>query len=282
MSEAKKIPSDHEIKVAKDALERYSGSPADDFCQYLLITNFPQYVHYFAKSRNLKVTEGSMFTAAHDPKNQISILDFKIGSPSAALVVDLCAYLPIQACLLLGMCGGLRRRYSIGEYLLPTAAIRGEGTSDYYFPIEVPALSNFLVQRAVSEILDEENARYHVGITHTTNKRFWEFDEDFKDRLKANRSQAIEMECATLFSGSYRRKLPLGALLLISDLPLNKEAIKTKESSVAVFERYTADHVEKGVKIIERLKKLQSNRSKGAYRPDPKTVESDSPFDSSE
>lgn len=277
---SEKTPSEHEIKVAKDALERYSGSPADHFCEHLLLTNFPKYVEYFAKSRNAELTEGSMFTAAHDPKDQISILDFKIGSPSAALVIDLCSYLPIQAALLLGMCGGLRRRYKKGEYLLPIAAIRGEGTSDYYFPIEVPALSNFLVQRAVSEILDEEQATYHVGITHTTNKRFWEFDEEFKDRLKANRSQAIEMECATLFSGSYRRKLPLGGLLLISDLPLNHEEIKTKKSSEEVFEKYTKDHVEKGIKIIHRLKKLQANKSKGAYRPNPTQKGSDHPLDS--
>lgn len=275
----KQTVSDKEIKVAKDALERYSGSPAEDFCPYVLLTNFPKYVEYFSKSRKIKLHEGSMFTAAHDEKSGISILDFKIGSPSAALVVDLCSYLPIQACLLLGMCGGLRRRYKKGEYLLPIAAIRGEGTSDYYFPIEVPALSNFLVQRAVSEVLDEERVNYHVGITHTTNKRFWEFDETFKDRLKANRAQAIEMECATLFAGSYRRKLPLGALLLISDLPLDESQIKTKEISDEVYENYTEDHVEKGVKIIHVLKQLQENRAKGAYRPDVKRIESENPHD---
>ncbi|MCH9633871.1 MAG: AMP nucleosidase [Chlamydiae bacterium] len=273
----KREVSDKEIQVAKDALERYSGSPAEDYCDYVLLTNFPKYVDYFSKTKKVDMHEGSMFTAAHCKKTNISILDFKIGSPSAALVVDLCSYLPIKACLLLGMCGGLRRRYKKGEYLIPIAAIRGEGTSDYYFPIEVPALSNFLVQRAVSEVLDEEKATYHVGITHTTNKRFWEFDEHFKDRLKANRSQAIEMECATLFAGSYRRKLPLGALLLISDLPLNEEDIKTKASSEEVFEKFTEDHVEKGIRIIHQLKKLQENRSRGAYRPDVSKIETEDP-----
>lgn len=275
----KETVSDKEIKVAKDALERYSGSPADLFLPYVLLTNFPKYVGYFAETRGVEVYEGSMFTAAHDPKSNISILDFKIGSPSAALVVDLCSYLPIQACLLLGMCGGLRRRYKKGEYLIPVAAIRGEGTSDYYFPIEVPALSNFLVQRAVSEVLDNEQLNYHIGITHTTNKRFWEFDEDFKDRLKANRAQAIEMECATLFSGSYRRKLPLGALLLISDLPLDENQIKTKEINDEVYSKYTKHHVEMGFKIIEELKKLQKKHAKGAYRPEVKRMESENPHD---
>jgi AMP nucleosidase len=278
MGEKKQV-SAKEIQVAKDSLERYSGSPVEEFKDYVLLTNFPKYVEYFAQSRNVKIYQGSMFTAAHCKKDNISILDFKIGSPSAALVVDLCSYLPIQACLLLGMCGGLRRRYKLGDYLIPVAAIRGEGTSDYYFPIEVPALANFLIQRAVSEILDEEKATYHIGITHTTNKRFWEFDEDFKNRLKANRSQSIEMECATLFAGSYRKKLPLGALLLISDLPLEEAHIKTKKSSEEVFEKYTQDHVEKGVKVIERLKKLIHNKAHGAFRPKVDRIEPVNPHE---
>lgn len=278
MGEKKQV-SAKEIQVAKDSLERYSGSPADNFKDYLLLTNFPKYVEYFAATRKVELFQGSMFTAAHCEKENITILDFKIGSPSAALVVDLCSYLPIQACLLLGMCGGLRRRYKLGDYLIPVAAIRGEGTSDYYFPIEVPALSNFLLQRAVSEVLDEEKATYHIGITHTTNKRFWEFDEEFKDRLKANRSQAIEMECATLFSASYRRKLPLGALLLVSDLPLEEESIKTKKSSEEVFEKYTEDHVEKGLKVIAQLKKLVKNKARGAFRPDVDRIEPENPHE---
>lgn len=254
-------------RIAKEALERYSGSKPEDFCSYLLLTNFPRYVEYFAQARDVKITQGSMYTAAHSPKENISIIDFKIGSPSAALVIDLCSFLPIEASLLLGMCGGLRRRYQLGDYLIPIAAIRGEGTSDFYFPKEVPALANFLVQRAVSHILDESKDPYHIGITHTTNKRFWEFDVEFKETLKKTRAQAIEMECATLFAASYRRKLPLGALLLISDLPLETRYIKTKKSSEEIFAKYTKEHVEKGVQIIERLCELKQLQAHGAWRP---------------
>lgn len=270
--------SPKEIKVARDCLERYSGSHVDEFCNYVILTNFPKYVERFAEDRNLEISQGSMFTAAHCKEEDISILDFKIGSTAAALVVDLCSYLPIQACLLLGMCAGLRRRYTIGDYLLPVAAIRGEGTSDHYFPLEVPALSNFLVQRAVSEILDEEKATYHIGITHTTNKRFWEFDTDFIERLKSNRSQALELECATLFSASYKRKLPLGALLLISDLPLDERYIKTKEISDKVYKEHMSDHISKGIKIVHRLKRLQDKKkSRGAFRPSVDKVNPNSP-----
>jgi AMP nucleosidase len=256
----------HEVKIARDALERYSGSPLEDFRGYLLITNFSRYVDYFAQTRNLEVHEGAMFTVAHDPESDISILDFKIGSPAAALVVDVCALLPFKAALLLGMCGGLRRHYKVGDYFVPIAAIRGEGTSDDYFPPEVPALSNFAVQKAVTDVLEEQQITYHIGITHTTNRRFWEFDERFVKRLKNNRSQAIEMECATLFLASYRYKFPMGALLLVSDLPLAKDGVKTKKSSELVFEHYMSDHVEKGVEMLQRTRKMLEARVKGIRR----------------
>lgn len=264
-----------EEKIAVDTLERYSGCSVKEFCSYLLITNFPRYVDYFATTRKLKIKEGSMFKVAHSPKENISILDFKIGSPAAALVVDLCAHLPIKASLLLGMCGGLRRQYKIGDYFVPIAGIRGEGTSDFYFPKEVPAMANFLVQKMVSEVLMEEHERYHIGITHTTNKRFWEFNKLFRERLVITRPQAIEMECATLFMASYSHKLPLGALLLISDLPLKPGGVKTKKSSEAVYVKHTADHVEKGVKVLLKFEESLKSQPKGVFRGTRKRFETD-------
>lgn len=240
-------------QLALDTVERYSGCETSKFQPYLLLTNFPRYVDYFAESRGVEVYEGAMFKVAHSPKEKISILDFKIGSPAAALVVDVCSFLPLRATLLLGMCGGLRRRYKVGEYFVPVAAIRADGTSDHYFPPEVPAMSNFLVQKAVTDVLDEEDSPYHIGISHHTNIRFWEFNADFIDRLKATRAQAIEMECATLFIASYKNRLPLGALLLISDLPLDKHGKKTKEHAENVYREHTADHVEKGIKILQHI-----------------------------
>nr|WP_242678165.1 AMP nucleosidase [Neochlamydia sp. AcF84]NGY94580.1 hypothetical protein [Neochlamydia sp. AcF84] len=255
-----------EEKIATDTLERYSGSTVQDFQPYLLLTNFPRYVRQFANDRNLPILEGSMFSVAHSPEEKVSILDFKIGSAAAALIIDLCAFLPIRAALLLGMCGGLRKHHKIGDYFVPVAGIRGEGTSDFYFPQEVPSMANFLVQKCVSNVLDQQNSTYHIGITHTTNKRFWEFNENFKSRLEKTRPQAIEMECATLFMASYYHKLPLGALLLISDLPLGKDGVKTKQSSEKVYQDYTIDHVDKGVKIMLELDATLNHQAKGVFR----------------
>jgi len=249
--------SEHQKEIAHETMERYSGSPISAFQPNIILTNFPQYVDYFAKTRKLKIYEGNAFKVAHSKKEKLTMLDFKIGSPAAALVIDLCSFLPIEALLLLGMCGGLRTDYHIGDYFVPISSIRGDGTSDFYFPPEVPALANFTIQRVMTELLDKMKVKYHIGITHTTNKRFWEFNHEFRLRLKANRAQSIEMECATLFTASYSHRLPLGALLLISDLPLDPDGIKTKKSAESIFDRFMPDHIEKGVEIMKQLDKTQ-------------------------
>ena len=254
---------EHEKQVAKDTLERYSGSSAEEFQPYLILTNFPRYVDHFAATYNAVSREGAMFKVAHSKELGLSMLDFKIGSPAAALVIDLCSFLPIYAALLLGMCGGLRKDYQIGEFFVPVASIRGDGTSDFYFPPEVPALANFTVQKVVTDVLEQEKKVQHIGITHTTNKRFWEFNSDFRTRLQATRPQVVEMECATLFTASYSHRLPLGALLMISDLPLTPRGAKTKDSSEAIFANFMPEHIRLGVKIIQALQRVDRLR---AYR----------------
>lgn len=257
-----------EEEVALSSLERYSGSKPEEFQPFILLTNFPRYVDSFMEQTNGRSTLGSMFRVAHSEEHQISIIDFKIGSAAAALIMDLLAFLPVQGCLLLGMCGGLRRRYKVGEFFVPVAAIRTDGTSDFYFPPYVPALANFLVQKAVTNVLEEKEIPYHIGISHHTNIRFWEFKKEFVEHVKASRAQAIEMECATLFTAGYRYKVPLGSLLLISDLPLDPDGVKTKESAREVFEKHTAEHVERGMDILHHLKtmpKLKQRLGRGQF-----------------
>lgn len=255
-----------EDQIAKDTLERYSGAAVEDFQPYILLTNFPSYVKYFAETRDVPIFEGSMFKVAHSPKERITMLDFKIGSPAAALVIDLIEHLPIKSCLLLGMCGGLRKHYQVGDYFVPVASIRAEGTSDFYFPPEVPSMANFMVQKTLSSVLNQENISHHIGITWTTNKRFWEFNEPFRQKLKLTRPQAIEMECATLFTASYYYKLPLGALLLISDLPLAPDGVKTKKSSTLVLQNHMAKHIETGVIVMNRMDATIEANPKGIFR----------------
>ncbi len=240
--------------IALSALERYTGSTATEFRPYILLTNFGAYIDDFAEMSGHEMKKGTTMRSAHWPEENISIIDFGIGSPMAALIIDLLSYLAPRVVLMLGLCGGLSKGYEKGHYFNPIAAVRDEGTSSHYMPPQVPSLSSFDIQRFVVSKLEECGVVYHSGVIHTTNLRFWEFDNDFVLNLKKERCQAIDMECATLFTVGYARRVPVGALMLISDMPLRQGGIKTKESARSLFDQYTSTHIELGMDVIKAMR----------------------------
>jgi AMP nucleosidase len=188
----------------------------------------------------------------------ISIINFGMGSPTAATVMDLLAAIHPQAVLFLGKCGGLKRRNKLGDLILPIAAIRGEGTSDDYFPPEVPALPAFALQKAISTTIREHEVDYWTGTVYTTNRRVWEHDDEFKEYLLRVRAYAIDMETATIFMVGFANKIPTGALLLVSDQPMVPEGVKTEESDRQVTEKFVERHLRIG---IDSLKQLINNEA---------------------
>lgn len=239
--------------VAISALERYTGSAPEDFHQYILLTNFTKYVEAFSEMSGNPIIAGTSMRCCHMKDKRISIVDFGIGSPMAALIIDLLSHIDPRVTLMLGLCGGLSSKHKVGDFFAPIAAIRDEGTSNHYLPPQVPSLSSFNIQRFVVQEMEKRNATYHSGVIHTTNLRFWEFSDDFISDLKKERCQAIDMECATLFTVGYAKKVPVGALMLISDLPLKQGGIKTKESARALFDKYTGLHIEMGIDVMRGM-----------------------------
>lgn len=242
-------------EIVANWLPRYTGIPLKDWGQYILLTNFSNYVNMFAAWNNVPVhgTDKPMMSAH---AGGISIVNFGMGSASAATVMDLLSAIEPQAVLFLGKCGGLKKKNNIGDLILPIAAIKGEGTSDDYFPPEVPALPAFNLQKAISTTIRNYNCDYWTGTVYTTNRRVWEHDTDFKEYLRTTRAMAIDMETATIFTVGFHNEIPTGALLLVSDQPMVPEGVKTEESDKKV----TADYVERQLKIgIDALKELINN-----------------------
>jgi AMP nucleosidase len=242
-------------EIVQNWLPRYTGEAIENFGKYILLTNFSNYVSMFAEWNNVPVVgrDRPMQCATAEG---ITIINFGMGSPTAATVMDLLSAIEPSAVLFLGKCGGLKKRNKLGDLILPIAAIRGEGTSNDYFPSEVPALPAFALQRAVSTTVREYGVDYWTGTVYTTNRRVWEHDEPFKEYLQKIRAYAIDMETATIFSVGFYNKIPTGALLLVSDQPMIPEGIKTEESDKQV----TADYVQRHLKIgIDSLKQLINN-----------------------
>ncbi len=249
-------------RIAIDMLERYTGHDLKDFQEQIILTNF----HYYMERFNILLddanyTQGSAFKASSSKKAKVTIVEFGVGSAMAALIGELLAVVEPKAVLFLGLCGSVHPSLKVGDFILPIAAIRAEGVSNHFLPPQVPALPTFKVQKFVSQILVEHNYEYRTGTIHSTDFRFWEFDERFKNNVVEERVLAVEMETAALFTTCFVSKVNIGALLLVSDTPMKKGGIKTKKSASAVFKKYTDIHIELGIEamadIAERGEKVR-------------------------
>jgi AMP nucleosidase len=239
-------------EIVQNWLPRYTGEKLENFGKYILLTNFDNYVQLFAEWHKVKITgeEKPMQSAT---AGDISIINFGMGSPTAATIMDLLTAIEPKAALFLGKCGGLKKRNKLGDLILPIAAIRGEGTSNDYFPPEVPALPAFALQKAISTTIRDYGVDYWTGTVYTTNRRVWEHDEAFKEYLQKIRAYAIDMETATIFSVGFYNKIPTGALLLVSDQPMIPDGVKTAESDRKVTSEYVETHLKIGIDSLKQL-----------------------------
>ena len=238
------------LDLAKDWLPRYTGMQLEEFGNYVLLTNFFSYIQRFAERFNCKMYGLDRPMQAATNSQGLTIINFGMGSPNAATVMDLLTAYHPEAVLFLGKCGGLKRSTEIGNFILPIGAIRGEGTSDDYLAPLVPALPSFKLHKFVSEKLVDRNLEYRTGVVYTTNRRVWEHDEEFKQRLREYKPIAIDMESATLFVVGHRNEIARGALLLVSDLPMTHEGIKTQASDAKVTSRWADLHLEIGIESL--------------------------------
>ena len=244
------------LKIAENWLPRYTGTQIDEFGESILLTNFKDYVTAFAEKFDVEVKgEGKPMQSATN-KDGLSIINFGIGSPNAALIMDLLtAKNPKGGVLLLGKCGGLKETSEIGNFILPIAAIRGEGTSNDYFPPEVPALPSFKLHKFISEKIVEAECDYRTGVIYTTNRRLWEHDQVFLKKLKKSTAIGIDMEVATIFIAGHYTEIAIGALLLVSDVPTTPEGVKTEASDKKVTSEWSQKHLDIGIKAMTEIGK---------------------------
>ncbi len=238
--------------IVQNWLPRYTGTPLNEFGKYILLTNFNRYVKMFAEWNSVEVN-GLDMPMPNATANGITIINFGMGSANAATIMDLLSAIDPKAVLFLGKCGGLKRKNEVGDLILPIAAIRGEGTSNDYFPPEVPALPAFSLQKAISTTIRNHSKDYWTGTVYTTNRRVWEHDAEFKNYLRKIRAMAIDMETATIFSIGFHNQIPTGALLLVSDQPMVSEGVKTIESDKKVTQNFVDDHLKIGIDSLNEL-----------------------------
>jgi len=240
--------------IVNNWLPRYTGTPLDGFGQHILLTNFGHYVDLFAQWHGVEV-QGRDRPMPNATADGITMINFGMGSPNAATMMDLLSAISPQAALFLGKCGGLKKKNQLGDLILPIAAIRGEGTSSDYLLPEVPALPAFQLQRAVSTMIRDLGHDYWTGTVYTTNRRVWEHDVAFKDYLRRTRSMAIDMETATIFAAGFANHIPAGALLLVSDQPMIPEGVKTEASDKIITANFVEAHIKVGIEALKLVRR---------------------------
>lgn len=243
------------LEIAKNWLPRYTGTKIDDFGDYLLLTNFNYYVTKFAERFNCDINGVGKSMQSATNNAGLSIINFGMGSANAATIMDLLTARNPKGILFLGKCGGLKHSTEIGHFILPIAAIRGEGTSNDYLPPEVPALPSFKLHKFVSEVIISHKLDYRTGVIYTTNRRLWEHDNNFKKYLRRLGAIGIDMETATLFIVGYANQIARGALLLVSDLPMFAEGVKTEKSDQAVTQKFAQLHLSIGIEAMTEIGK---------------------------
>jgi AMP nucleosidase len=243
-------------EIVNNWLPRYTGKTLDSFGKYFLLTNFQYYVELFAKWHDVGI-EGKDKNMPNASADGITIINFGMGSPNAATIMDLLSAVSPNAVLFLGKCGGLKKKNKLGDLILPIAAIRSDGTSNDYLPNEVPALPAFKLQSAISAAITRFNKEYWTGTVYTTNRRVWEYDDRFKKYLVKTRAMAIDMETATIFTVGFANEIPTGALLLVSDQPMISTGIKTGASDMKVTQEFVEMHLKIG---IDALREIKENR----------------------
>ena len=239
-------------EIVSNWLPRYTGRELADFDKYILLTNFDNYVEKFAEWHGVEIT-GKSRPMRSARAEGITIINFGMGSPNAATMMDLLSAIDPKAVLFLGKCGGLKKKSEVGDLILPIAAIRGEGTSNDYFPPEVPSLPSFALQKAISTTIRDFAQDYWTGTVYTTNRRVWEWDEEFKEYLRQIRAMAIDMETATVFITAFKNEIPVGALLLVSDQPMIPDGVKTEISDSTVTSEYVDIHLKIGIASLKQL-----------------------------
>jgi len=240
-------------QITRNWLPRYTGMPLDEFGEYILLTNFGNYVRTFADQYNCKVYGDDRPMQAASNGQGLTIINFGIGSSNAATVMDLLSAIKPRGVLFLGKCGGLKESSEIGNFILPIAAIRGEGTSNDYFPEAVPALPSFKLHKFVSDTLVARDIEYRTGVIYTTNRRVWEHDKAFRKKLKQMTPIGIDMETATIFIVGHKNEIARGALLLVSDVPVTPDGVKTEQSDQKVTADWVNMHLELGIQAMTEI-----------------------------
>ena len=198
----------------------------------------------------------------------ITLINIGTGPSNARNITDHVAVLRPHAWLMVGHCAGLRNSQRLGDYVLAHGYVREDHVLDHELPlwVPIPALAEMQValEEAVGEVTGltgfELKRLMRTGTVASVDNRNWEISgPQVIRRLSQSRAVALDMESAAIAANGYRFRVPYGTLLCVSDKPLHGE-IKLAGMASEFYRQRVGQHLEIGLKALERLKHQESER----------------------
>ena len=209
---------EYHVNLTKGDVGEYVILPGDPgrcekIAQYfdnpVLVANNREYVTYTGTLDGVKV----------------SVTSTGIGGPSAAIALEELVHCGAHTFVRVGTSGGMQKEVLGGDVVIATGAIRLDGTSKEYAPIEYPAVANFDVVMALKESAKELNHPYHVGVVQCKDSFYGQHSpesmpiaSELQNKWEAwicTGALTSEMESATLFIVGSTRRVRVGAVLLV-------------------------------------------------------------------
>ena len=216
------------MALSIDRLEHYTGTPADAFQRYVLLTNYAWHIEEFRAALpgcTGPDTGGRQMPAWHDQRPGragVTMVNIGVGPSNAKTITDHLAVLRPDLVLMIGHCAGLRNHQDIGDLVLATGYMRDDRVLDEMLPLSVPVVSNHTLNTLLLGELTGRGLRSRMGIVFTTANRNWELNLALvADRLRLSRALAVDMESATVAANGFRYRIPTATLLAVSDKPLH-------------------------------------------------------------
>jgi len=253
------------IEISLNRLEHYTGTKAEDFQRYILFTNYDMHIEVFKDNfpdcqRPLR--PGVQMPAYHhklDGHKGISIVNIGVGPSNAKTITDHVGVLRPDAMIMVGHCGGLRNHQDIGDFVLANGYMRKDQILDELFPIGIPVLPNYILNRYLQESLEAHNLTHRIGTVYTTANRNWEFSKKITvEEIHQSRSLAVDMESATVATNGFRYRIPHATLLCVSDKPLHGKP-KLSGEAQKFYQNSKELHLEVVIQTIEMIKQNYPN-----------------------
>ncbi len=250
------------MALSIDRLQHYTGTTAECFQRYVLLTNYSWHVEEFRAA--LPDCTGPDSTGRQMPawhhqlpgRAGLTMINIGVGPSNAKTITDHLAVLRPDLVLMIGHCGGLRNHQDLGDLVLATGFMRDDRVLDDVLPLSVPIISNYTLNRLLLDEVTARGLRSRMGIVFTTANRNWELQLSMvTDRLRLSRALAVDMESATVAANGFRYRVPTATLLAVSDKPLHARP-KLSADAQQFYRDTRRQHVEIAISVVAKVREL--------------------------